>query len=56
MLRSSPCSIVVANHSDGLLDAPGMKHAYAAGATHALGIIEGVRHFQRRHAPGDLAS
>lgn len=50
MLRSTPCSIVVANHSDGLLEAPGMTHVYAANAAHALGIIEGVRHFQNRHA------
>lgn len=56
MLRSVPCSIVVANHSDGLLEAPGMTHVYAASAAHALGIIEGVKHFQRRQATGDLAS
>jgi len=56
MLRSVPCSIVVANHSDGLLEAPGMTHVYAASAAHALGIIEGVQHFQRRQAIGGLAS
>lgn len=48
MLRSTPCSIVVANSSDGLLDAPGMSHVYSASAKHALGIIEGVQHFQCR--------
>lgn len=56
MLRSVPCSIVVANHRDGVLDAPGMSHAYSASATHALGIIEGVKHFQRRQKTGDIAS
>ncbi|WP_110669919.1 HAD-IIB family hydrolase [Salinicola halophilus] len=55
MLSSVPCSIVVANHSDGLLEAPGMTHAYAADAAHALGVIEGVEHFRRR-AGADLAS
>ncbi|WP_299256903.1 HAD-IIB family hydrolase [uncultured Kushneria sp.] len=56
MLRSMPCSIVVANYSDGLLDAPGMRHVYAASAAHALGIIEGVKHFQQQHQHRELAS
>lgn len=56
MLRSTPCSIVVANYSDGLLDAPGMRHAYAASAAHALGIIEGVQHFQQQYQSREMAS
>lgn len=55
MLRSAPCSIVVANHCDGLLDAPGMAHVYSAQARHALGIIEGVQHFQRKQKTGGAA-
>ncbi|WP_447555014.1 HAD-IIB family hydrolase [Vreelandella sp. EE22] len=47
MLRSSACSILVANYSDGLAEAPGMSHVYIARAPHAQGVIEGVQHFQR---------
>lgn len=56
MLRSVPCSIVVANHCDGILNAPGMNHVYSATEAHALGIIEGMKHFQRRQQMGDIAS
>lgn len=56
MLRAVPCSIVVANYSDGLLQAPGMGHVYAASAAHALGIIEGVEHFQQQYHVRELAS
>ncbi|MBP5980789.1 MAG: HAD-IIB family hydrolase [Halomonas sp.] len=55
MLRSTPCSIAVANHCDGLLDAPGMTHVYSASARHALGVIEGVKHFQRQQKMGGIA-
>ncbi|WP_252105946.1 MULTISPECIES: HAD-IIB family hydrolase [unclassified Halomonas] len=48
MLRASPCSILVANYSDGLAQAPGMGHVYIARAPHAQGVIEGVKHFQSR--------
>ena len=56
MLRSTPCSIVVANYSDDLLKAPGMSHVYAASAAHALGIIEGVQHFQQQYQSREMAS
>lgn len=55
MLRAVPCSIAVANHCDGLLDGPDMAHVYTARACHALGIIEGVQHFQRRQKMGGAA-
>ncbi|MCS2610408.1 HAD-IIB family hydrolase [Halomonas dongshanensis] len=57
MLRAAPCSIVVANYSDDLLDAPGMAHAYCTQAAHAQGVIEGVEHFRQQHARrlGDIA-
>ncbi|WNL42043.1 HAD-IIB family hydrolase [Halomonas sp. PAMB 3264] len=50
MLRASKCSILVANYSDGLAQAPGMGHVYIARAPHAQGVIEGVKHFQS-HPP-----
>ncbi|MCP1328472.1 HAD family hydrolase, partial [Halomonas sp. 707D4] len=59
MLRASKCSILVANYSDGLAQAPGMDHVYVARASHAQGVIEGVQHFQGRSptpAAKDIAS
>ena len=47
MLRACPHPIVVGNWSDGLLDDPALSHAYVASATHAAGILEGVRHYQK---------
>lgn len=47
MLRTSPQAIIVANYSDGLVNRPDLAHAYRASETHALGIIEGVDHFQK---------
>ena len=55
MLRSVPCSIAVANHCDGLLDGPEVAHVYTARARHAMGVIEGVQHFQRRQKMGGAA-
>jgi sucrose-phosphate synthase len=50
MLQALPCAIIVANHCDGLANAPGLGHAYRACAGHALGVIEGVAHFRaQRH-------
>ena len=46
MLRSVPQSIIVANYSDSLAARPDLAHSYVARNTHALGIIEGVKHFR----------
>ncbi|EAU42140.1 Glycosyl transferase group 1 [Fulvimarina pelagi HTCC2506] len=46
MLRSVPQSIIVANYSDSLAARPDLAHSYVARKTHALGIIEGVKHFR----------
>lgn len=46
MLRSVPQSIIVANYSDSLAARPDLAHSYVARNAHALGIIEGVRHFR----------
>ena len=46
MLRACPHPIVVGNWSDGLADDPALSHAYVASATHAAGILEGLRHYQ----------
>ncbi|GGD64043.1 glycosyltransferase [Erythrobacter arachoides] len=46
MLRACPHPIVVGNWSDGLGDDPALSHAYIASATHAGGVLEGVRHFE----------
>ena len=48
MLRSCVHPIVVGNWSDGLGDNPALSHAYIAQASHAAGVLEGVRHFQAR--------
>ncbi|RPF71028.1 HAD-IIB family hydrolase [Aurantiacibacter spongiae] len=46
MLRSCPHPIVVGNWSDGLADDPALSHAYIASASHAAGVLEGVKHFR----------
>ena len=46
MLRTNPQSIIVANYSDGLAQLPALQHAYVARKPHALGVIEGVKHFR----------
>ncbi|MEE2951277.1 MAG: HAD-IIB family hydrolase [Pseudomonadota bacterium] len=48
MLRSVPQSIIVANYSDGLANRADLAHSYVAQNRHALGIIEGVKHFRNR--------
>lgn len=45
MLRACPHPIIVGNWSDGLGEDPALAHAYMATATHAAGILEGVRHY-----------
>ena len=45
MLRACPHPIIVGNWSDGLGDDPALSHAYMASATHAGGVLEGVRHY-----------
>ena len=49
MLRSCVHPIIVGNWSDGLGRDPSLSHAYVAQASHAAGVLEGVRHF---HASG----
>lgn len=46
MLRSCAHPIIVGNWSDGLAKDPSLAHAYIAEASHAAGVLEGVRHFQ----------
>ncbi len=46
MLRACPHPIVVGNWSDGLGKDPALSHAYIASASHAAGILEGLRHYQ----------
>ena len=46
MLRACPRPIVVGNWSDGLGEDPALSHAYIASATHARGVLEGVRHYR----------
>lgn len=46
MLRACPHPIVVGNWSDGLGDDPALSHAYVASASHAAGVLEGLRHYQ----------
>lgn len=46
MLRSCVHPIVVGNWSDGLGEDPALSHAYIARASHAAGVLEGVKHFQ----------
>lgn len=46
MLRACPHPIIVANWSDGLGQDPSLSHAYIASASHAAGVLEGIRHFQ----------
>ena len=46
MLRSCVHPIIVGNWSDGLAEEPALSHAYIAKATHAAGVLEGVKHYQ----------
>lgn len=48
MLKSAPMPIVVGNWSDGLGNDPDLRHAYVAKASHAAGVLEGVRHYQSK--------
>ncbi|TPW28167.1 HAD-IIB family hydrolase [Pararhizobium mangrovi] len=48
MLQSVPQAIIVANYSDSLASNRTLAHSYIARKSHALGIIEGVRHFRER--------
>lgn len=50
MLRACPRPIVVGNWSDGLGDDPALSHAYIAAASHARGILEGVKHYREAGA------
>ena len=45
MLRACPRPIIVGNYSDGLGEDPALSHAYRASATHARGILEGIRYY-----------
>ncbi|MBY0260596.1 HAD-IIB family hydrolase [Methylobacterium sp.] len=47
MLRTGVQAIIVANYSDDLASNAALQHSYVARASHARGIIEGVRHFRR---------
>ena len=46
MLRSAAAAVVVANHSRELDGLRGDPHIYFAQASHADGIVEGMRHFE----------
>ena len=46
MLRACPHPIVVGNFSDDLASDPALEHAYVAAASHAAGVLEGIRHYQ----------
>ncbi|MXP42912.1 HAD-IIB family hydrolase [Allopontixanthobacter sediminis] len=48
MLKDAPLPIVVGNWSDGLGENPELRHAYVAKATHAAGVMEGVRYYQSK--------
>ena len=50
MLRACPRPIVVGNWSDGLGNDPALSHAYIAAASHARGILEGVKHYREAGA------
>ncbi|MEE4211387.1 MAG: HAD-IIB family hydrolase, partial [Parvularcula sp.] len=47
MLVACPNPVIVGNWSDGLGEDPALSHAYIASGTHAAGVLEGVRYFQK---------
>lgn len=46
MLLGDTLGVVVANHSPELADLRGQEQIYFAGASHAAGILEGMRHYR----------
>src|SRR5690606_7690793 len=47
MLKVARSAIIVGNHIDGVTAIPALKHSYVAKATHAAGVLEGVKYFRR---------